>query len=316
MNAARNIDTKPDFKIGMFRGEPDDVYHSAAGYVSSSPLPELDKSPAHFLEKWNNGVEPTPAMDRGTFIHKILLEQDIQKYVARPVKEDGSLVRSNSKEYAAFLAANEGKKPIDAKIFDGAFEVLNSACLNSKYVTAFDECEVEVSFYAVDEDTGLPMKARLDQCPKWLVKAIETGDYSELESRRAAGQLYISDVKSATDIFKFNDQIFKMSYHVRLVHYAEVIRALIKGSAGIDIGEINDLRFMAIESKKPFATRNFRLIPADVAEARIKWRQWLNVIAACKSDGDFPALSDEWIDAEKPKYLEDTEEVSFDGGFE
>jgi PDDEXK-like uncharacterized protein DUF3799 len=303
-------------KLGVFRGEPEEQYHSAAGYVSSSPLPELDKSPAHFLEKWNNGVEATPAMDRGTFIHKILLEQDIAKYVARPVKDDGSLVRSNSKEYAAFLEANVGKKPIDAKIFEGAFDVLNSACQNSKYVAAFNECEAEVSFYAIDELTGLSMKARVDQCPKWLIKAIETGDFSEFQSRKDSEGLYLSDVKSTADIFRFNDQIFKSFYHVRLVHYTEVVKAVAKQIGGFDIGDIDDLRFMAIESKRPFATRNFKLKPADVADARIKWRQWMNTIAACKADNEFPSLSDGWIAAEKPRFLEDTEEVSFNGGFE
>lgn len=293
---------KPE-KIGMLLNEPAEAYHSTAGYISSSPLPELEESPAHFFEKWQNGVEPTPAMDNGNFLHSLLLEQAIEKFVARPVKEDGSLVRSNSKEYAAFLADNEGKTPIAPDLYNQAFEVLNAACLNKNYVKSYDECVAEVSFYSVDQETGLPLKARTDLIPKELVKAIHDKNTTALEAMKLTGGLYLHDLKSTANIRGFEKQIFTMGYDVRLVHYWETIRAYVKGELKFDIGGVQELKFTAIESSAPYGSKNYRLSSRQIDRAFIKWRTYINTISACLIDGNFPSYSDEWVEATEPAFI-------------
>lgn len=282
-------------KAGIFENENEEIYHASEGYISSSPLPELDKSPAHFYEKWQNGVEPTPAMDKGTFIHKIGLEQDISKYVARPLKEDGSLIRSNSKEYLAFAEANVGKKIIDAELFENANDILNALCANKFYLKTFDKSHKEISFYGSHHDLNLPVKARLDLCDK---------DYK-----------FIRDLKSCADIMKFEKQIFTMGYDVRLVHYAETVRSAVLLATGERIPEILDLGFIVIESKAPYATRNIKLTPVQVMDAKARYKQYMNTIAACKQDGKWPAFSDDEVYAVKPKFLDDVEDVDFAVGF-
>lgn len=305
---------KPE-KLGMFLNEPAEDYHSTAGFVSSSPLPELEESPAHFVEKWQNGVEPTPAMDNGNFLHSLLLEQAIEKFVARPVKEDGSLVRSNSKEYAAFLAANEGKTPIAPELFNQAYEVLNAACLNKNYVKSFDECVAEVSFYAVDTETGLPLKARTDLIPKDLVKAIHDKDTTALEALKLSGGLYLHDLKSTSNIRGFERQIFLMGYDVRLIHYWETIRAHVKNSMSFDLGPVQDLKFTAIESSAPYGSKNYKLKPHQIDRAAAKWRAYINTIFACMNDGNFPCYSDDWILTDEPAFLNTlSEEPTFNAG--
>ncbi len=213
--------------LGARLNEPAEQYHSIQGYVPSSPIPEMKKSPAHFVEKWQNGVESTPAMDKGEFIHKLLLEQDIEKYVARPLKEDGSLVRSNSKEYAAWLAENPGKTPIAPDLYNDALPILTAACNHEKFVRAFEKSDAEASFYA-KHSNGLYLKARPDMIAK--------------------DRSFILDVKSTSDISTFEKQIFNLGYDVRLIHYAETIKAL----EGVEIPEIY---FFAIESKAPYGCK-------------------------------------------------------------
>lgn len=279
--------TNQELITGIFRNEPEEVYHGRREYISSSALPYLDTSPAHFNEYMKNGVEKTDPMERGSFIHKLLLEQDIAKYVPRPLNEDGSLVRSNTKEYKAWLENIGGKTPLDPTLYNDAMAVLTAALQNKKYAKSFEECEKEVSFYAIDDETGLPMKARTDMVEK---------NFS-----------YILDLKSTSDVLKFGNQIFYLSYDVRLIHYSEVILRC----TGI---LIDDLRFIAIESKAPYGSINYRLTQGQVAEARMKWRQLMNTISACKADNNWPAFSDEWNEPIKPKNY-GTSEVSFSGGF-
>jgi len=92
-----------------------------------------------------------------------------------------------------------------------------------------------------------------------------------------------------------------------LVHYSEVISRV----TGV---LIDDLRFTAIESKPPYASKNYRLTPDQVGDARIKWRALMNEIAVCMADNHWPAFSDEWNEPVRPKFMEDSI-VSFVGGF-
>lgn len=272
---------------GILKDEPSESYHSKRDYISSSPLPEMAKSPLHFYEAWTGKPKAaTDAMDRGNFIHQIVLEQDIAKYAPRPLNEKGELVRSNSKEYAAFLAANPGKTPIHPDLYGEALDILKSVCANRTFLKAFEASDKEVSFYAKHAETGLFLKARPDMIAK---------DYS-----------FILDVKSTSDIMKFERQMFSMAYDVRLIHYVETIKAL-TGNV------IPEVYFFAVESKAPYGARLFRLRSDAIEAATIQWTRWLNEISACMEDGVWPGFSEEIVDISRPKYLEVEQEISFEG---
>lgn len=304
--------TKPT-KIGLFLNEPAEVYHAEAGYISSSPLPFMGLSPAHFFARWNNGVEPTQEMDNGSFIHSLCLEQDINQYVARPVNEKGDLVRSNSKEYKEFLAANVGKKPIKPELYKSANEVLDAICINKPYMNLYDHSEAEVSIYAIDEETGLPLKARTDLMPKWLVEAILKQDMSLFAKMGKPENLFVHDLKSTGNLRAFKNQIFVAGYNVRLMHYWQTIRSLVKQSFNFDIGLPGQLSFTAIEQSAPFGSQNHRLKPFEIQESYNVWRQYINTISACLQDGYFPGYATDWIDVERPSYLQLSDDLDFTG---
>ena len=316
MKKTKNKIVKPT-KIGLFLNEPAEVYHAEAGFISSSPLPLMELSPAHFFNRWNNGVEPTQPMDDGTFLHSLVLEQNLEKFVARPQKPNKDtgkleLVRSNSKEYAEFLAANEGKTPISPELFKQASEALDAACSNKTFMEIHTKSKAEVSIYAIDEETGLPLKARTDLMPAWLVEAIVQNDVG-LFSGAGLEDLFIHDYKTTGRLSTFKNQIFVMGYDVRLFHYWHTIRMLVKQQFNIDLGLPHQLGFTAMEQSAPFGSKNFKLKPFEIQEAAKKHRQYLNTIAACLDDNNFPGYSDEWTEVERPAYLQLDDDLDFTG---
>lgn len=272
------------FENGIFTGEPADAYHAKKQFISSSPLVEMAKSPLHFYNAWTETVETTDAMERGTFMHSLILEQDIAKYVARPLK-DGRLIATNTKDYAAFLEANLGKTPIHPDLYNDALAILTAACANKTFMKFYINSEVEQSVYGVHKETGLPIKARPDMLAK--------------------DQLFILDVKSVADISRFEKQIFSLNYDVRLQHYVETIFA----ATGRLVPHIY---FFAIESKAPYGTKIFKLSAHAVEAAGIKWGAWMNEIAVCKEENKWPGFTDEIIEVDRPAYL-DMGDLVFEG---
>lgn len=270
------------FFTGRLDSEPADEYHAKREYISSSPLAQMAKSPLHFHTAWTTPTEPTDAMDKGSFMHSLLLEQDIDRYACRPTK-DGRLVASNTKDYAAWLAQHPGKTPIHPDFYNEALAILTAACTNKTFLKAFEACDKEVSFYAKHEQTGLHLKARPDMIAR---------DFS-----------FILDLKSTADIMKFERQLFSLAYDVRLVHYVQTCQAV----SGLEIPEIY---FFAIESAAPYASKMFKLSRNAVERATSQWTQYMNEVSACVADGKFPGFDERIIEVDRPAYLElETEQV-------
>lgn len=270
-------------ELAIFKSMPAAQYHSHRDFVGSSSLVEMGKSPRHFFHAWKGPEkEPTASMQKGDLIHSLLLEQDISRFVRRPLNEKGELVRSNSKEYGTFLTANPGKTPVHPDDFDPMYEMLTAFCENERAMAMMDGAQIETSIFAKDLETGLMIKARPDI---W-------------------GEGYLVDLKSTSDIQKFNDQIFRMKYDIRLAHYARAIEA-----AGGK--KIEEFFFIAYESDAPFCSKVFQIKPADIRAADEQWLALANQVAVCERENDWPGYSDEIQLAERPTFLS-TNSVSFD----
>ncbi|WP_413581112.1 PD-(D/E)XK nuclease-like domain-containing protein [Bdellovibrio sp. HCB288] len=270
-------------KLGIFENMPAEEYH-ALDAIGSSSLINMLISPAHFHAAWKGPKEePTSAMIRGNLIHSLLLEQDIGGFVARPLDAKGNLVRSNSAEYKAFLEANPGKKPVDPEDFDNMYEMLTAFAKNTRAMAMLDHARIETSIVALCPITGLHVKARPD----------------------AWGHGYLDDLKSTSQMARFENQLFQMSYDVRLAHYAYVIE--------LATGEkVDDFFFTPFETSRPFGSRVFQLSASDVKDAKRRHLTILNEIAVCLKDNSWPCYSDEIITATKPRWMIE-EEITFDG---
>lgn len=267
----------------MIKNISADEYHSDRTHLASSSLVMIAKSPKHFKYELDSPpAKPTPAQETGTLIHSLLLEQDIDTYVPRPLKENGELVRSNTKEYAAFLEANPGKSPIHPNEYNQLYTMLTAFAENKRAMQMLRGAAIEQSVFTADPETGLLVKGRPDI---W-------------------GKGYLADLKSTSNMERFENQIFGMLYDVRLMHYAKCIE--------FETGErIREFYFISYEQKAPFDSQIFQLSPGDVSMAEDKWRIFLNQVAVCTKENSWPGYSDMIRVARRPKYLED-ESISFE----
>jgi PDDEXK-like domain of unknown function (DUF3799) len=268
--------------------EPAEAYHSVKDYISSTPLRQMELSPRHFFEAWTKpSIEPNAAMENGTLIHSLVLEQDVAKFCARPLDEKGALVRSNSKEYAAFLAANPGKTAIHPDLYNQMNECLTAFCENKTAMKLIDGARIENSVYALDPETGLKIKARPDAWKDGVLIDVKT------TGRRL-------------DRF-FEKSIFANGYDIQLAHYAECILAA--------TGEIIDTFYvLALEQKAPFSSRVYKIDKRDIESAKSLRRQYLNQISTCIADSTFPSYEDIVIEVVKPTYLETLTDITFNVG--
>jgi len=267
---------------GIFPNMPAAEYHADKTFIGSSTLVKKAKSAKHFMDAWTNPEDPTKAQDRGTFFHDLLLEQNVSKYVPRPVK-DGRLVATNTDAYKKFLAENEGKTPVHPDDYKDMNEMLTSFCENKKAMHMMKNAQIEASIFTKDPETEIFIKMRADI---W-------------------GHGYINDLKSCADLTKFHNQIFSLNYDVRIVHYANCVF--------FHTGErIDNLYFTAFESKAPYWSENYCLSSGDRSAAEDKWRIWMNEIAVCMKDNRWPGPSDTIKMTKRPAYLID-DEISFEG---
>lgn len=261
---------------------PAEVYHASPA-VSSTPLVAMAKTPKHFLHAWKGPKKvETAAQKRGTFFHDLLLEQNIANYVARPLKEDGELVRSNSKEYLAFLEANPGKKPIHPDDFNEMYSALTAFAENKKAMALMGNAKIEHSIFATDPETGIEIKARPDIWANGI----------------------LADLKSTKNIPFFDKTLFRSLYDVRLIHYAKCIE--------FATGEkITNFYFIPFEQNEPFQSQIVQLTDEQVYEAEKQWRNYMNVLSVCLKTGMWPGYTEDIRYAVKPMYLS-PEEISFD----
>ena len=271
-------------RLGVFQESAED-YHAQKTYVSSSPLRQMRKSPAHFYDAWQGKNENvTHEMEKGTAIHSLLLEQDIWRYVRRPVKADGELIRTNSKEYKEWETRLEpGQVAVKPEFFDNFEAMLDSFVANKKAMEMLEKAKVEQSVYAQDPITMLYVKARPDI---W-------------------GAGFAADLKSCSSMDSFEANIFRLGYDIQAAHYLETIKA----ATG---EEIEEFYFIAYEQNSPFGSRIFKLSLQDLNRAKSQRRLWLSEVAACMKDNTWPSYTDEIREAVRPAYMQD-EDISFAG---
>jgi hypothetical protein len=265
---------------GVYKDLPMADYHSAKDFVSSTELVEMDVSPRHFFHFWKkHKSESTEAQTRGTLFHDLLLEQSIEKYVARPLNEKGEMIRSNTKEYAAFLAANPGKTPIHPNDHQELYAALTAFCDNKKAMQILNKSKVEHSIFASDPETGIKLRARPDMF----------------------GDGFIADLKTTSNIRKFDQHVFTLGYDVRIIHYAKCLE-FATGQ------KTKDFLFIAFESSAPFGSMVFRLDPEAVAYAENKWRTLINKLSVCMKTNSWPGFEEDILIAKRPKFLTDVDQ--------
>lgn len=141
----------------------------------------------------------------------------------------------------------------------------------SKLLTAVSGT-AELSFYAIDEETGELCRVR----PDYL---------------RADG--IVIDLKTTDDASpeEFARSIQKWRYYVQDPFYSDVINKAIE-QAGLSIAKVKHFVFIAVEKKPPHAVGVYVLDDESRELGRQQYRANLNTYAECKRTGIWPAYSD------------------------
>lgn len=155
---------------GIYIGMPNSVYHSDPA-LGSSNLRKVAISPPDFwFSSFMNPVreddKDTPAKLRGTAVHVLVLygeEAFGQDYLRIPHTSDMSPAEKGTmtKKYNV-LAAGARKIALPGKVYDNV--AISSAMIsrNKELSRALLGGLNEVSIFWVDEETGIPLKARID----------------------------------------------------------------------------------------------------------------------------------------------------------
>lgn len=246
--------------------------------IGSSSLIKAEKTLAHYKSYIDGLNEPTSLQKKtfelGTALHSCVLEQSIDNYIKCP-HTDG-----RTKEYKQFVKDNSDKIVLKPDEYDSLSRAFNAIAEHSVAEPIISKADIEKSF--VCEYQGLNLKARPD--------IVYLKD----------GVLY--DYKTTTDVSirKFKNKIIDLKYHIRLAHYAFVLK--------LEGYEIDRFGFIAQETASPNAINVFELNEADIKRAKEDHESLLNKVIVATKDDFWPAYSEEIQMIDLPEWAFLTEE--------
>ncbi|SDT85647.1 exodeoxyribonuclease VIII [Verrucomicrobium sp. GAS474] len=273
---------------GIYYGLPADEYHAAPG-VSASMLKAMRRSPAHMRAEMANRKE-TEAMRFGTLLHLRLLEPERYKAECviippdapdRPTKAQLAAAKPAPKTveqiawWAKFDAETVGKTVIDQ---EEAFTIERIARNVFAHPIARElltgEGQNEVSIFAVDPVTGLPLRCRVD---------------------RIKGRVFV-DIKKTVNAadWEFSKTVADMGYHLQ-------------GALYLRVGALAQLApeyfvLIAIEPLPPYAVNCFALGVKSLSRGDEECAALLAQYKECEASGIWPAYKQTLRTLEIPRY--------------
>lgn len=252
--------------FGMIEGMPEEEYHAHPA-LSASGMKQLLRSPLHFQQSRKVRVEK-PAFDIGSAAHKLILGEGSPITFIDPslLSSDGA-VRSNAAKAEVERIRAEGRIPLKQDVFMRV-QAMADAVLTHPKARALLEREgyTEVSLFAVDQETGVPLRGRVD---------------------RLTGALVV-DVKTTTDVRenKLRSTIADYGYDVQ----AEVYRMLT--GLVFDV-EPEPVELIFVEKEPPFEVRVVRLGDMWQVGGFQRMRHAIEVFASCAEFDVWPGADED-----------------------
>lgn len=225
--------------------------------VSSTDLKHIVKSPAHFRYWKDNPQEDTPSLLFGRACHKYVLEtyDFYNEFAVAPSCDRRT--KDGKEEWAKFIADSDGKDVITQEQFE-QIDAMRISAYATPFVSKLLSGEKELSFWGVDEDTGLTIKCRPDCITEWNGKHI------------------LIDYKTCTDAenTKFCRDSIKFGYDLQLAMYREIL----KQNTGHDYMVV----IIAQEKTAPYVTNVFQLSENYLESGRELYKEMLKVYKECE----------------------------------
>lgn len=260
--------------------------------ISSTELKKIMKSPMHY-RYWKDNPEETdtPSLLFGRAAHKYILEtydfynefevaQDFKYQTKEDKKATQEFVGAKAielgkgEEWDNFIVANPKKDEVIAFyrmlvaekdiITQEQFEqidAMRNAMLATPFVSKLINGEHEVSFFWVDEDTGLPCKCRPDSMNDKLHIVI---DYKTCE-----------DAETET----FMKNAIRLGYDVQASYYLDGVKA--------NTGEDYIFVFIAQEKKPPYAVNILQASDVFIKSGRETYKALLETYKECSENNNW-----------------------------
>jgi hypothetical protein len=237
--------------------------------ASSTLLKEMKKSPAHAYNFLNRDPEQEAsdekrkALRQGKLIERAILEP--HRIKGLPVKPKGmSFATTEGKAWRAAHANSEILTSEEDAMLKAIAANVNADPDISAILRAGGQ--VQPSLFAIDEETGIPLKSRLD----WLSKGN-----------------FILDIKSTVtadpDTHGFPREIAKFAYHIQAAFYLDMCARL---------GMPKEVFvFLAVEKKPPYVVTPIQLDRLSINKGRSEYRRLLLKYKECVEANSWPFYS-------------------------
>lgn len=242
---------------GLIVGMPDVDYHSTDGYISSSGLRDILRSPAHYFFK--DDSSRTRAMEFGSAVHTAVLEPDLFKekyFITSASARTSSIYKEAAKIHGAEFTLTQ-KEGDDIRM------MAENVHLNAEAKRLISTSEYkESSIFTVDPETGVKVRVRAD------ILSFKEG--------------FIGDYKSTTDAREhaFSRSIYDYSYHVQAALYLSAIEW--------EFGEkMDDFFLIPQEKTAPYVAEVYQLDDISLAIGKKLMREALNKYAECLESGNW-----------------------------
>lgn len=239
---------------------PDPDYRKADGFSQSDLKLALDCPQRLYASKTLGIRQPeTPAMFEGTMLHVATLEPDTfeQRYaVCGPRNTKAGKEQARQIEAAGQIAITQAQ-------WNKAMGVRLAVAQNPMASALLSSGEPEVSIFERDEETGLPIKGRLD----WIRPDGTVVDVKTISSGKAGPQ-------------EFAKQIASFKYHLQAAHYTKLAAS-------------DSFIFLVIEREPPYLIATYRIDQAALVEGENLRCRALRLVADCNTSGDWPGYTPE-----------------------
>ncbi|KQQ65045.1 PD-(D/E)XK nuclease-like domain-containing protein [Microbacterium sp. Leaf320] len=260
---------------GLVYGLNEDLYHRLPG-LSSTGAKKILKSPAHYRHYAEQPQETKTEFDLGSAVHSKVLGVGAQIAIypdgTGPErfefegKELDNVLASNgaisTKAARAFEVEKRAEGLIPVKRVTGRVVniMVESVLANPTVKALLASGDPEVSMFATDPDTGVPLRGRLDwHGPRLVDLKTTAGDASESE---------------------FAIQAFRLGYEVQQAHYEHIYHLI--------TGETRPYLFAVVEAHAPYLTAVHVLGSDELTMARRRAREARERYARCVESGEWP----------------------------
>lgn len=259
-----------DVALNQWLTVPAPQYHADRTAVNQGALVEVNRSPAHFFNKWTS--KPTQSesyeMRIGTFVHMALLEAELYgSAIVRPDFGDGRTKDAKERKTEWLKGCPPGSIIID----EDEKHVVEAMCANIIAVPfiaqLIKEARKEATAYFTDPETRILNRARLDGVTSDVIFDIKT-------------------MENATQD-EVSKTIARNDYHFQSAHYLAAGDAVVAKP-----DHYQRYLFIASERTAPYECDFYWLSPSAIARGKAMRREALVRLRGCLDTNRWPGYVD------------------------